>query len=51
MQQEWFQVSSLKLSSDHQVEDFLSSVNEISKRLLEYIVNMTDANVSWLIGG
>ncbi|RUS81516.1 hypothetical protein EGW08_010723 [Elysia chlorotica] len=44
VQQEWFQVSSLKLSSDHQVEDFLSSVNEISKRLLEYIVNMTDAN-------
>ncbi|GFN95103.1 KN motif and ankyrin repeat domain-containing protein 1 [Plakobranchus ocellatus] len=44
VQQEWFQVSSLKLSSDHQVEDFLSSVNEISKRLLEYIVNMADAN-------
>ncbi|GFR98214.1 KN motif and ankyrin repeat domain-containing protein 1 [Elysia marginata] len=44
VQQEWFQVSSLKLSSDHQVEDFLSSVNEISKRLLEYIVNMTDTN-------
>ncbi|XP_059144239.1 uncharacterized protein LOC131931458 isoform X2 [Physella acuta] len=44
LQQEWFQVSSLKLSSPHQVEDFLSSVNEISKLLLKYIVNMTDAN-------
>uniref|UniRef100_A0A0B7ABY2 Uncharacterized protein n=1 Tax=Arion vulgaris TaxID=1028688 RepID=A0A0B7ABY2_9EUPU len=44
VQQEWFKVSSHKLSVSHQVEDFLSSVNEISKRLLEYIINMTDAN-------
>ncbi|CAL1529953.1 unnamed protein product [Lymnaea stagnalis] len=44
IQHEWFQVSSLKLSGPHQVEDFLSSVNEISKHLLKYIVNMTDAN-------
>ncbi|KAK6990197.1 KN motif and ankyrin repeat domain-containing protein 1-like isoform X1 [Biomphalaria glabrata] len=44
VQQEWFRVSSMKLSSAHQVEDFLSSVNEISKSLLKYIVNMTDSN-------
>ncbi|KAH9492539.1 hypothetical protein Btru_046401 [Bulinus truncatus] len=44
VQQEWFQVSSLKLSSPHQVEDFLSSVNEISKSLLKYIINMSDTN-------
>ncbi|KAK7483501.1 hypothetical protein BaRGS_00025300, partial [Batillaria attramentaria] len=41
---EWFRVSSHKLSSAHQVEDYLSSINEISNRLLEYVVNMVDNN-------
>ncbi|BFZ16450.1 hypothetical protein BsWGS_19489 [Bradybaena similaris] len=41
---EWFQLSSHKLSNAHKVEDFLSSVNEISTRLLEYIINIADAN-------
>ncbi|CAG5132083.1 unnamed protein product [Candidula unifasciata] len=44
VQEEWFRVSSHKLSVAHQVEDFLSSVNEISKRLLEHVINMADAN-------
>ncbi|CAG5115963.1 unnamed protein product [Candidula unifasciata] len=44
LQQEWFQLSSHKLSSAHKVEDFLSSVNEISSRLLEYVINVADAN-------
>ncbi|KAL8598573.1 hypothetical protein ACOMHN_051361 [Nucella lapillus] len=44
VQEEWFRVSSHKLSSVHQVEDYLSSINEISHRLLEYIVNLVDSN-------
>ncbi|BFY99638.1 hypothetical protein BsWGS_02678 [Bradybaena similaris] len=44
VQEEWFKVSSHKLSVAHQVEDFLSSINEISKKLLEHVINMTDAN-------
>ncbi|XP_070194306.1 serine-rich adhesin for platelets-like isoform X4 [Littorina saxatilis] len=44
VQQEWFRVSSHKLSSVHQVEDYLSSIKEISSRLLEYIVNLVDTN-------
>ncbi|XP_025109969.1 uncharacterized protein LOC112573633 isoform X4 [Pomacea canaliculata] len=44
VQAEWFRVSSHKLSSSHQVEDYLSSINEISHRLLEYVVNLVDTN-------
>lgn len=44
IQQEWFKVTSLKLSEAHQVEDYLSCFNELSRRLLEYIVNLQDAN-------
>ena len=50
IQQEWFKVTSLKLSEAHQVEDYLSCFNELSRRLLEYIVNMQDANVSHKMG-
>ena len=49
IQQEWFKVTSLKLSEAHQVEDYLSCFNELSRRLLEYIVNMQDSNVSIII--
>ncbi|XP_045159923.2 uncharacterized protein LOC123525167 isoform X4 [Mercenaria mercenaria] len=44
IQKEWFKVSSSKLADAHQNEDYLSCFNEISKRLLEYIVNMQDSN-------
>jgi len=46
IQKEWFKVSSTKLADAHQNEDYLSCFNEISPRLLEYIVNMQDSNVS-----
>lgn len=46
IQADWFKVSSHKLSSPAQVEDYLSSFNQISPHLLEHIVNMSDANVS-----
>ena len=48
IQAEWLKVSASKLADAHQVEDYLSCFNEISKRLLEYIVNMQDSNVSIL---
>lgn len=44
IQQDWFRVSSHKLSNPHQVEDYLSCFNEIDKKLLKHIVNMFDAN-------
>ncbi|XP_062568562.1 uncharacterized protein LOC134230741 isoform X2 [Saccostrea cucullata] len=40
----WFKASSHKLSDPNQVEDFLSSFNEISKACLQYIVNLQDDN-------
>lgn len=46
IKEEWFKISSAKLSEPYQVEDFMSSFNEISRRLLEYIVNIQDSNVS-----
>ena len=46
IQQEWFKVSSHKLSNPSMVEDFLSSFKEISNDLLSHVVNMQDANVS-----
>jgi len=46
IQKDWFKVSSTKLADAHQTEDYLSCFNEISRRLLEYIVNMQDSNVN-----
>ncbi|XP_050401623.1 uncharacterized protein LOC126818329 isoform X2 [Patella vulgata] len=41
---EWFQVTNNKLANAYQIEDYMSSFNEISRSLLKYIVNMTDDN-------
>lgn len=41
----WFKASSNKLSDPNQVEDYLSSFNEISKPCLKHIVNLQDDNV------
>lgn len=38
-------MSSHKLSDPNQVEDYLSSFNEISKPCLKHIVNLQDDNV------
>ncbi|XP_048759693.2 uncharacterized protein LOC125669279 isoform X5 [Ostrea edulis] len=40
----WFKASSNKLSDPNQVEDYLSSFNEISKPCLKHIVNLQDDN-------
>ena len=49
IQEEWFKASSHKLSSVSQVEDYLTSFNEMSHDLLLHVVNMADANVrQWL---
>ncbi|XP_064625261.1 uncharacterized protein LOC135486420 isoform X3 [Lineus longissimus] len=40
----WFKVSSERLSNPHQVEDYLSSFNELCRDLLPLIINQADAN-------
>jgi len=44
IQQEWFKVSSHKLSNPNMVEDYLSSFNEMSRSLLQNVINIADAN-------
>lgn len=46
IQQEWFKVSSLELANPLDVEDYLDYFEDISYKLLEYIVNMPDESVS-----
>ena len=46
IQQEWFRVSSSENADPHEVEDYLDCFEELSVPLLEYCVNMVDANVS-----
>lgn len=41
-----FQVSSTASANPLDVEDYLDSLEEVSSRLLEYVVNMTDISVS-----
>lgn len=49
IQQEWFKISSLVTANPLDVEDYLDAFEEVSSPLLEYIVNMTDASVSYFI--
>lgn len=44
--QEWFKVAGTEKSNAHEVEDYLDCIEAMSVPLLEYIVNLTDANVS-----
>merc|ERR1712025_523111 len=44
IQQEWFKTSSTKQSNPLDVEDYLDSIEEMSKELLSRIVNLTDVN-------
>ncbi|XP_053967563.1 uncharacterized protein LOC128868944 isoform X3 [Anastrepha ludens] len=44
IQQEWFRVSSTEKANPHEVEDYLDCFEEMSVALLEYCVNMVDAN-------
>lgn len=46
IQQEWFRISSTEKANPHEVEDYLDCFEEMSVALLEYCVNMVDANVS-----
>lgn len=47
IQQEWFKISSLVTANPLDVEDYLDAFEDVSSPLLEYIVNMTDASVSF----
>ncbi|XP_054279931.1 KN motif and ankyrin repeat domain-containing protein 1 isoform X2 [Macrosteles quadrilineatus] len=44
IQQEWFKISSTANANPLDVEDYLDCLEEISSRLLEYVVNMTDVS-------
>jgi len=44
IQQEWFKTSSTKQSNPLDVEDYLDSIEEMSKELLSHVVNLTDVN-------
>jgi len=44
VQQEWFKVSSTKQSSPLDVEDYLDSIEDISRELLDRVVNLVDVN-------
>ena len=44
IQQEWFKISSTKQSNPLDVEDYLDAIEDISKELLNRVVNLTDVN-------
>lgn len=44
IQQEWFKISSTKQSNPLNVDDYLDCVEDISKDLLDQVVNMADVN-------
>ncbi|XP_046682252.1 KN motif and ankyrin repeat domain-containing protein 2-like isoform X2 [Homalodisca vitripennis] len=44
IQQEWFKISSTASANPLDVEDYLDCLEEMSGRLLEYVVNMTDVS-------
>ncbi|XP_037955774.1 KN motif and ankyrin repeat domain-containing protein 1 isoform X2 [Teleopsis dalmanni] len=44
IQQEWYRVSSSEQANPHEVEDYLDCFEGLSVPLLEYCVNMSDAN-------
>lgn len=44
IQQEWFKSSSTKQSDPVDVEDYLDSIEEMSKDLLDQVVNLADVN-------
>lgn len=48
VQQEWFKISSLVNANPLDVEDYLDAFEDVSSAVLEYIVNMTDASVSFV---
>ena len=44
IQQEWFKISSTKQSNPLDVEDYLDAIEDLSKELLDRVVNLTDVN-------
>jgi ankyrin repeat protein len=42
IQEDWFEISSLKTANPLDVEDYLDAFEDVSSGLLQYIVNMTD---------
>lgn len=46
VQQEWFQISSKDQANALAVEDYIDCFEELSPRLLRFMVNLSDLNVS-----
>ena len=44
IQQEWFKTSSTKQSNPLDVEDYLDSIEEMSRELLDQVINLSDVN-------
>lgn len=44
IQQEWFKISGVVTANPLDVEDYLDAFEDMSSMLLDYVVNMTDAN-------
>merc|ERR1712088_463528 len=44
IQQEWFKTSSTKQSNPLDVEDYLEAIEEMSRELLDQVVNLADVN-------
>jgi len=44
IQQEWFKLSSTKTSSPNATEDYLDTIEDMSKELLDRVVNLVDVN-------
>lgn len=49
VQKEWFNISSTDLAIPLDVEDYLDCFEEFSNKLLKYLVNLSDTNVSTYI--
>lgn len=49
VQKEWFRISSTEDSQPFDVEDYLDCFEECSPNILKYVVNLTDANVSYAL--
>jgi len=48
IQQDWFKVASSQQANLKEVDGYMACFEDFSIELLEYIVNMTDGNVSSL---
>ena len=49
IQQEWFSVAGRKDANAQTVDNYIDVFESFSKKLLLYVVNLLDNNVSWIV--